>query len=325
MPAREITMSIVSVAVCTHNPRREYLDRVLDGLRRQTLAQEHWEFLLIDNGSTRLLADEYDLSWHAAARHIQEPQLGLTAARLRAIHEFSGQILVFVDDDNVLDPQYLETVTRIHDAYPALGVFGAGNLEPEFETPPSREVEPYLPRLALRKVSRVLWSNNPQDSACCPYGAGLCVERATAQRFTAMIAELGAQAILGRQGQRLNSNEDDVFVWAAAREGLGFGVFPALKIQHLIPARRVSKRFILRLLEDSRFSECVLYYLLQGVKPRSIGLRLLAGVGRGATQGGFELRCRLAELKGEFRAGRLVKQRALRPLEHVIESVGVAR
>ena len=39
-----------SVIICTHNPRSDYLRRVLDALKAQTLLREQWELLLIDNG-----------------------------------------------------------------------------------------------------------------------------------------------------------------------------------------------------------------------------------------------------------------------------------
>ena len=49
-------------------------------------------------------------------------RFGLTYARLRGIKEASGDLLVFVDDDNVLDPDYLETVQRVAEEKPFLGV-----------------------------------------------------------------------------------------------------------------------------------------------------------------------------------------------------------
>jgi glycosyltransferase involved in cell wall biosynthesis len=94
----------VSVILCTHNPRDDYLGRVLIGLRSQTLSFQHWEFLLIDNASNEPLADRFDLDWHPNGRHIREDELGLTQARLRGSSEAVAELLLFVDDDNVLDP-----------------------------------------------------------------------------------------------------------------------------------------------------------------------------------------------------------------------------
>ncbi|HTA29597.1 MAG TPA: glycosyltransferase family 2 protein, partial [Candidatus Cybelea sp.] len=91
-----------SVIICTHNPRPACLRRTLDSLRTQTLPFELWEFLLIDNASQPPLMGESDLSWHSQARHVREEELGLTPARLRGIKESAGELLIFIDDDNVL-------------------------------------------------------------------------------------------------------------------------------------------------------------------------------------------------------------------------------
>jgi glycosyltransferase involved in cell wall biosynthesis len=103
----------VSVILCTHNPRHDYLCRVLASLREQTLPAEQWEFLVVDNRSNQRLAEIWDISWHPRGRHIREDELGLTAARLRGIQESSGSLLVFVDDDNVLAPDFLDQAKAI--------------------------------------------------------------------------------------------------------------------------------------------------------------------------------------------------------------------
>ena len=98
----------ISVIICTHNPRPNYLRRVLDALRRQTLPMDQWEVLIIDNASRgRLTAATWDLSWHPRARIVREEEIGLSVARMRGMKEAAADILVFVDDDNVLDPDYL--------------------------------------------------------------------------------------------------------------------------------------------------------------------------------------------------------------------------
>src|SRR5690348_13801358 len=91
-----------SVIICTHNPRADYLGRTLESLKKQTIATNEWELLLVDNHSDQRLADTWDLSWHTDATHIREDELGLIAARVRGIREARGDLLTFVDDDNVL-------------------------------------------------------------------------------------------------------------------------------------------------------------------------------------------------------------------------------
>ncbi len=99
--------------VCTHNPRTDYFDRCVAALMGQTLAPERWELLVVDNVCAPEIASSLDLSWHARARIVREETLGLTPARLRGIQEASAALLVFVDDDNVPAPDYLEVALRV--------------------------------------------------------------------------------------------------------------------------------------------------------------------------------------------------------------------
>ena len=127
---------MVSIILCTHNPRASYLGRSLGGLRQQSLPLSEWELLLIDNRSDEPLIESIDLTWHNQARVIREEKLGLTPARLRGIRESAGDILVFVDDDNVVDSNFLEEVMRVAKERPFLGSW-SGQCRAEFEeTPP---------------------------------------------------------------------------------------------------------------------------------------------------------------------------------------------
>src|SRR6266436_6280424 len=103
---------MLSVIICTHNPRSDYLRRCIEGLRCQKLPYDRWELLVVDNRSDEPLADRIDLSWHPDPHIIREEVLGLTPARLRGIRESMGDLLVFVDDDNVLDVDFLEGAVR---------------------------------------------------------------------------------------------------------------------------------------------------------------------------------------------------------------------
>ncbi len=103
--------------------------------------------MLIDNGSDEPLASRIDLSWHPEGRHIREEELGLTPARLRGIAEAKGDLLVFVDDDNVLRCDYLEVASRISATHPYLGAFG-GSIEAEFEVEPDPRFQSLLHELS---------------------------------------------------------------------------------------------------------------------------------------------------------------------------------
>src|SRR5450755_3877223 len=129
-------MMDLSVILCSHNPRPDYLRRTLAALRNQTLPKDRWELLLIDNASEISLAREWDLSWHTNARHISEEELGISKARRRGMQESNCDVLLFVDDDNVLAPDYLSEALKLYKEWPRLGTWGSGTIVPEFEREP---------------------------------------------------------------------------------------------------------------------------------------------------------------------------------------------
>ena len=234
----------ISVIVCAHNPRRAYLQRVLDALRDQTLRLEQWELLLIDNACREPLALSWDLSWHSNAAHVREDELGLTPARLRGISEARGEILVFVDDDNVLSSNYLENALEIARQWPLLGVWG-GTIKGEFEVQPEPCVEPLLGYLCLREFSKPIWSNNAEDWRAQPSGAGLCSRAVVGKFYAEQLTREPLRRRLGRIGQSLSSGEDSDLIQTSCDLGFGFGNFPQLLlgIMHLPSPSDLSRRF----------------------------------------------------------------------------------
>lgn len=109
-----------TVALCTHN-HADRLVRTLADL--PTLKSPHapWEFLVIDNGcrdaTPELLARHvWPEGWQV--RVVREEKLGLSNARNRAIDEARGDYVIFMDDDETADPDWLcayERLIRVHD------------------------------------------------------------------------------------------------------------------------------------------------------------------------------------------------------------------
>ena len=247
----------LSILICTYNPRRNYLNKVLAALKAQTFAIDQWELLLIDNASQELLSTEIDLTWHPQARHIREDQLGLTLARLRGIREAQADILVFVDDDNVLDPDYLEVAYNISQNYPFIGAWG-GQLEGEFETPPPEWTKPYLRYLAIREFADDQWSNLLHQHETTPCGAGLCIRKKIAEQYAEMIQKDSKRLGLDRKGMLLTSCGDTDLAFTACDMGFGTGQFTALKLKHLMPSGRLEEAYLLRLIEGLTYSHVVL-------------------------------------------------------------------
>lgn len=248
---------MISVIVCTHNPRKDYLARSLRALEQQTLERSRWEFLVVDNASAERLDKMLDLSWHPLARVIREPELGLTPARLRGIRESSGETLVFVDDDNVLAPDYLAEVMRITSTHSFLGAW-SGAVSGEFEATPPEWTRRYWGNLVIRDVTRDMWSNIYWNDSTTPLGAGLCVRRSVAQEYLRLHDEGFRTFRMDRAGQSLVSGGDNDLAACAIDIGLSCGIVASLKVKHLIPSERLTEEYLLRLIEGVAYSSVIL-------------------------------------------------------------------
>lgn len=104
-----------SVILCTHN-HADRLERTLADLAALKPPQAPWEFLIIDNGCTdgtpALLARHaWPTGWNV--RIVREEQLGLSNARNRGIAEARGDYVIFMDDDETADPDWLCAYERL--------------------------------------------------------------------------------------------------------------------------------------------------------------------------------------------------------------------
>ena len=266
----------ISVIIPAHNPRREYLARVLDALRDQTLDMNRWELLLVDNASSEPLS-KLDLSWHPNAVHVQERSARLVLARLAGIKRSSGDIIIFVDDDNVLAENYLEQVLSVAAEFPFIGTW-SGRVEPEFESPhlaPNRE---FYDLLACRDVPNDLWSNDPNHHASTPWGTGLCIRREVADSYVCEVGGNPARALLDPQGRTMLYGGDTDMAYTGCRLGFGKGVFSRLRLTHLIPAARCSVAHLSRVAQGKGYSEVLHGYVMSGVVPRQESRSLTAAI-----------------------------------------------
>jgi glycosyltransferase involved in cell wall biosynthesis len=244
----------LSVLICSHNPRAEYLTRVLQALRQQTFDKRKWELLLIDNASNHPLREAYDLSWHSSGRQLLVDKLGKTHALLRGFKEAQSEILVIVDDDNVLAPDYLENVFTIFKEDSFVGVIG-GVIEGEFEVVPPIWSLRYLHYLAIiDKGNRPLHALTPDMNFYVPPGAGMGIRKTVAEYYAQEIKADPVRQGLDPVGDKLSRAGDTDLALCAFDVGLARGYYPQLKLKHLIPKNRLEPEYMERLVEGSNYS-----------------------------------------------------------------------
>ena len=303
-------MKSISVIICTHNPRIDYLNRTLQALRNQTMLSNSWELLLIDNASDTPVNTMCDLSWHPNARFVDEKKLGLTPTRLAGIREAVGQTIVFVDDDNVLMPDYLKTAADIREAYSFLGAW-SGRVLPEFETAPPPWIASYLSYLSLRDVTKSHWSNLYDSFQFLPTGAGMCVNREVARQYLEDVEKDAVRVALDRSGTELSSSGDFDLALTACDLGFGTGVFKELCLTHLIPASRISSEYLLQIVEETAFSNAILQVRRSPdtkIRVSSKIRRLLGRLSRWLTLETHSRRILEAEMRGRLKAKNVIER-----------------
>lgn len=272
----------LTVIICTHNPRQDYLLRVVNALQQQTLTLEVWELLVIDNASSLPLTTWLPLDWHPYGRVVSEPRLGLTMARQRGFLEAQTPLLVYVDDDNVLAPDYLEQVCAAFEQYPNLGIV-AGKALPEFESSPPAWVQDFYTILALRNFGDTPKITPGQQATPCqhyptsaPAGAGMALRKDAFARYWNSVGHDQARLALGRTGQSLVSGEDNDIVLTLLNQGWDVGYLPQLQLTHLISANRLRQHYLARL----NFAACQSWVQVLNVH----GIRLWPAIPRWSLQ-----------------------------------------
>jgi hypothetical protein len=289
----------ISVITCSHNPRLDYLERVFESLAKQTVEPTCWEYILIDSASSESLATHVNLSWHPRARCIREEALGLTRARLRGIAESQGDLLIFVDDDNALDSDFIEQARCLYYARPDIGAW-SGATRPGFEQPPPSWTRAYWGNLVIRDVPRDIWSNLPSLPETMPCGAGLCVRRKVASYYSTLHTTGHRPFQLDRIGSSLLSGGDNDLAACACDVGLGVGIFRSLSLTHLVPSSRLQEDYLVQLAEGVALSAVLLRSLRDPSAARSpTWKRRIADIVRMFFQNRRERRFHLATLRGE--------------------------
>ncbi len=233
---------MLSVILCTYN-RDKYIYNVLRSIADNDYPHNLYEIVLVNNNSTdntqaecqRFQADYPDITF----RYFVEPSQGLSYARNCGITHALGDLLVYVDDDATVNPQYLRTYADFFQRNPD-AVAAGGPILPVYETQEPSWMSHYTRQLITGRL--YLGSRQRQfPRGAFPGGGNACYRKTV---FDA-VGPFNIQ--LGRKGNSLiGAEEKDLFDKMTTR-GMHFYYLPNAILYHIIPPHKLTPDYFQRL------------------------------------------------------------------------------
>ncbi len=229
----------ISVILCTYNGASR-LPATLEKLAAQDLPLDiHWELILVDNASTDdtpSVAKDAAVAFPVSLRLIHESLPGKHNALRTAFEKASGEYYCVVDDDNLLEPDYLRQGMMFLDQHSDVAIIG-GRTFPQF--PPGVAVpadfeERYADHLACRDHgAHVIWG-------AAPPGAG---QMGRVNLMRAIYEHIGTW-LSDRIGEGVGCCEDLEKTHVCCRLGWQAVHVPQLRLHHVMSSRRLTQGYI---------------------------------------------------------------------------------
>jgi glucosyl-dolichyl phosphate glucuronosyltransferase len=242
-----MTSPRITVAIPTYN-RAKFLRQTLAGLAQQNYPRDQFEVLVIDNNSpddTRAVVASF-AGARPAPRYLREERQGLDFARNRAIVEARGDIIVFADDDILLEPDWLTQLTApfAADTHARIGAVG-GEVIPVFPDGLPPWVAEWHAPLAFRADA------GPLPAQQSPMGANLALPRWVFEKLGPF------HTALDRTAGNYFSGGDSEMIRRVRDAGLEVWFAPRAAVKHQMPASRTTLRYAARHAFDSARSRVI--------------------------------------------------------------------
>jgi len=229
----------ITGVICTHN-RERFLERCIESLYKQTLDQELYEIVVVDNGSTdrtKEICDKY--LDRKNFRYIFEPVLGLSSARNTGWKNAFGDYVGYLDDDAVAADTWFEKALWCFESIQPVPEWVGGPiaLEWEVEAPDwiNDEYKTTLGWMNWGETERFLTGPNER------LGGG------NSFYLKPILKEMqGFDTRLGRKKNLLLSGEETQFQHRLQAMGGQLFYHPGILIDHYVAKERIEPSFFYR-------------------------------------------------------------------------------
>jgi glycosyltransferase involved in cell wall biosynthesis len=245
-----------TVAIPTFNGA-ERLPKLLARLCEQ-INTEHfsWEIIIIDNNSqdkTAQLIQEYQANWKQpfSLKYYLETEQGAAFARLKAVKEAKGQLIGFLDDDNLPDQNWVSSAYLFGKDRPKAGAYG-GQIHGEYETIPPENFNRIQSFLAIRERGNKPHLYNP-IYLDLPPAASLVVRK---QAWCEAVPN--RPVLVGKINGSMVQGDDYEPLLYLHKCGWEIWYCPTMITYHQIPSWRLEKDYLISLVRGGGLCVCPL-------------------------------------------------------------------
>jgi glycosyltransferase involved in cell wall biosynthesis len=300
-----------SVIICTFN-RADYLADAIRSVQEQDYPPETYEIIVVDNGSTdetKLITEKVSKAEKPSLKYVFEPVLGLSVARNTGAKASNNEMLAYIDDDAIADPDWLKNLSKAYNSAVkgVVCVGGASYLSCEGQRPDwlTERYEGYLSStIQLGSCLRILATGE------YPVGTNFVINRE-------FLSEIGGFCTeLGRVGKTLLSGDESELCRRVQLKGGLILYAPDAVVHHRVPSERLTRGYILQRAYWQGVTDIV---IMQKYDPRTRrallrstygvilqqigdGFRILQNVMRGRMDGAFIHLFNLVSRMGRNRA-----------------------
>ena len=233
---------MITLIICTYN-REKYIGPLLDSIAKNDYPTSDYEIVMVDNNcidNTRGVCEQFAAEHpEITLRYVVETEQGLSAARNKGIKEAKGDIIIYVDDDALVDADYIRIYAEHFATHPETMAAG-GPIEPLYETEEPKWMSSYT------KALLTAWMNygdkvREYPNGRYPGGGNAAYRKVVFEKVGLFNTELG------RKGSALLASEEkDIFDKMKA-QGMQVLYLPTPVLHHIIPQAKLEEDYFNRL------------------------------------------------------------------------------
>lgn len=238
----------ISVIICTYNGAKR-LPGLLENLALQQIPTGlQAEYILVDNASTDESALCARNTWDKLQSSIPlqvvaEPTPGLSYARQKGIESAQYQLLLFCDDDNWLEPNYLQLAAAHYAEHPATGILGGWGI-PLLDSEKPAWFDRYENVYAVGRQSQQSGIVNERKYL---YGAGMVLRK---KIFDTLKEMPYALILTDRNKDKMTSGNDSEICLLALLLGYNLYYDERMQFRHVIPGGRLNWSYCVKMLTE---------------------------------------------------------------------------